>query len=128
MILTFSKKEFETLIKSGVKIHTIRVDKYNRWKVGRKIHFWLGNPRNTRSKNKPHSFAIGEVLKIEQIQIDFACDVVYIGNNRLDKIEQLNELAVNDGFENWLQMKKWFENDSGNFFGKLIFWKNFEIN
>ena len=34
-------------------------------------------------------------------------------------------LAVNDGFENWEQMKLWFDNsDDRQFIGKIIFWKD----
>jgi len=134
MLLTFSKTEFRTLIKKGVKMHTIRDDKHNRWKVGTKIHFWLGNPRNTRSKNKPYQFGVGEVSRVETIRMDFACaedwqqDVVYIGEDiKLKTDEELNALAVNDGFDNWFQMKRFFVNDGGQYFGKIIFWKNFEL-
>lgn len=41
MILSF-KPQFENKILDGVKIHTIREDKNNRWEVGRKIHFATG--------------------------------------------------------------------------------------
>jgi len=134
MLLTFSKTEFRTLIKKGVKTLTIRDDKHNRWKVGTKIHFWLGNPRNTRGKIKPYQFGVGEVSKVETIRMDFAIpeewqpDVVFIGEDiRLKTEEELNSLAINDGFENWLQMKQWFFNPDGQYFGKIIFWKNFEL-
>ena len=134
MLLTFSKKEFRTLIKKEVKVHTIRDDKNNRWKLGTKIHFWLGNPRNTRGKIKPYQFGVGEVSRVETIRMDFAMpeewqpDVVFIGEDiRLKTEEELNSLAINDGFENWLQMKQWFFNPDGQYFGKIIFWKNFEL-
>lgn len=134
MLLTFSKTEFRTLIKKGVKTLTIRDDKHNRWKVGTKIHFWLGNPRNTRGKIKPYQFGVGEVSKVETIRMDFAIpeewqpDVVFIGEDiRLKTEEELNSLAITDGFENWLQMKQWFFNPDGQYFGKIIFWKNFEL-
>jgi len=117
-----------------VKVHTIRDDKNNRWKLGTKIHFWLGNPRNTRGKIKPYQFGVGEVSRVETIRMDFAMpeewqpDVVFIGEDiRLKTEEELNSLAINDGFENWLQMKQWFFNPDGQYFGKIIFWKNFEL-
>lgn len=49
-------------------------------------------------------------------------DTVFIGDVRLDKIEELNALAEKDGFESWWQMKHWFENSACQFFGKIIFW------
>lgn len=131
MLLTFSKPKFESLIKDEVKIHTIRADKGNRWKVGTKIHFWLGNPRNTRGKNKPHQFGTGICSRVETIRMDFdipedwQTDKVKIGNDIILKSkEELNALAVNDGFENWEQMKLWFDNEDKMFIGKIIFWKD----
>jgi hypothetical protein len=134
MILTFSKSEFIDRIKSGTKIHTIREDKHNRWKVGNKIHFWSGNPRNTRGKVKPYQFGIGEVSRVDIIKMYFAIhedwqrDIVYIGNYVvLDTIGALNALAENDGFDNWEAMKHWFVNPDMQYDGKIIFWKNFDL-
>lgn len=130
MLLTFSKTEFRNRIRSGIKVHTIRDDKHNRWKVGNKIHFWLGNPRNTRGKIKPYQFGIGECSRVETIRMDFCIlnDIVYIGNDIVLKSEHgLNVLAKNDGFDNWLQMKLWFNNPDKQYIGKIIFWKNFEL-
>jgi len=133
MLLTFSKEHFLQQIVRGTKIHTIRQDKHNRWKVGNKIHFWMGNPRNTNCKKKPYPFATGLVSRVEDIRMDFAIpedwqpDVVYIGENIiLRSPEELNDLAVNDGFEDWAKMKLFF-NSENQFFGKIIFWKNFDL-
>ena len=70
MLLTFTKPKFEQLIKDCVKVHTIRADKGSRWQVGTKIHFWRGNPRNTRGKEKPYQFGTGEVSRIEEVKIN----------------------------------------------------------
>lgn len=121
MLLTFSKPQFVERILNGTKKHTIRDDKKNRWKVGMKIHFWKGNPRNV--KNKPYQFATGivsEILKIE-IYPDKNKIVLPETETVIDKIEFLNDLAVWDGFENWDEMKTWFKID---FKGKLIYFKN----
>lgn len=131
MLLTFSRTEFSHRIKSGIKVHTIREDKHDRWKVGNKIHFWLGNPRNTRGKTKPYQFGVGEVSRVETIRMDFAedwqQDIVYIGDDIvLKSASELKALAENDGFDNWIQMKLWFDNTDKQYFGKIIFWKNFE--
>jgi hypothetical protein len=124
MLLTFSKEEFIELISKGVKIHTIRSDIHNRWKAGNKIHFWFGNPRNTRGKKKPFHFGLGEVSKVDKIVI--SKDSVYIGEKKLYTEQELSELAVNDGFENWQQMKSWFIKDNEIFKGKIIYWKNYK--
>jgi len=124
MLLTFSRKEFETLIKQGVKIHTIRQDKHNRWKPGRKIHFWLGNPRNV--KKHPYQFGEGKCTDVAFIEIFPKKNMVRISYDGVNygtfcKIQELNELAVDDGFTNWEHMKEWFSED---FKGKMIFWKS----
>jgi len=132
MILTFSKTEFVNRIKNGMKVHTIRVDKHNRWKIGMKIHFWLGNPKNNRGKTKSYQFGVGEVLRIEFITMLFANnedwqqDFVKIGEDIiLITKDELNALAENDGFDNWEQMKNWFENSDNKYVGKIIFWKDY---
>lgn len=123
MILTFSKTKFEQLIKDGVKIHTIRRDEPNRWKVGNKIHFWIGNPRNTKGKDKPHQFGVGKVSRIETIEINPDNDYIIINSVKFGSKIELDEIAINDGFENWEEMKTFFPEV---FIGKLIFWKNNE--
>lgn len=131
MLLTFTKTQFKDLIKQGIKQHTIRADKHNRWKVGNKIHFWIGNPRNTRGKNKPYQFGEGICSRVETIKMTFSIpedwqiDEVKIGEDIILKTDdELNALAVNDGFENWSQMKLWFDNEDKMFAGKIIFWKD----
>jgi hypothetical protein len=121
MLLTFSKPKFVQLIKEGVKIHTIREDKHNRWKIGSKIHFWLGNPRNIRSKSKPYNFGIGEVYKIQNIEIYPKIDCVVIDNAEFNIKWFLDALAFNDGFDSWEEMKEFFKSD---FKGKILFWDN----
>lgn len=129
MILSFSKTKFIDRIKNGVKIHSIREDKGSRWMVGKKIHFWMGSPRNTRNKiQKPYQFGIGEVENIKSIKIDFFCggSIVMIDGMILQNIDELNQLAINDGFDNWDEMRDFFKQYDDPFVGKMIFWKDFK--
>jgi len=120
MLLTFSKKEFETRIKQEIKIHTIREDKHDRWKQGMKIHFWLGNPRNVKSN--PYQFGEGICELVLPIHIYPNENRFIIGDQgEFKAIGSLNELAENDGFDSWEDMKQWFKTD---FHGKIIYWKN----
>lgn len=137
MILSFSRPEFKFLILSKNKIHTIRRDKSNRWNVGRTIHFWLGNPRNTRSKNKPHHFAVGIVSRVVEIEFRWLNEVLYAEgyapyrceysgkfcevyiDGKLCKTDRVVRLAKQDGFVNVDEFFKWFNED---FFGKIIYW------
>lgn len=120
MILTFSKiDDFPTLILNGTKIHTIREDKHNRWKVGNTIQFWWGNPRNTNAKVAPHQFANGIVTEIVPVRIYPHTNTICVGSEQLHPTE-VDFFARNDGFDNWEQMKEFFPED---FVGKLIFWR-----
>lgn len=139
MLLTFSKPQFKDLIKQGIKKHTIRADKGNRWKVGTKIHFWMGNPRNTRGKNKPHQFGEGICSEIRKIQIlrspSFA--TLLIDDEEIETIWKdddsfrvysteadcpiFYQLATDDGFDSISEFLEWFNTD---FEGKLIYWKD----
>lgn len=126
MILSFSRDSFEGAIKARTKIHTIRRDEHNRWKTGMSIQFWRGNPRNVKSN--PYQFGTGVVNRIGFIEIYPTKNLIrlsYAGVNYLpvSDIRALNQLARNDGFRDWEEMKEWFTED---FTGKLIIWKDFE--
>jgi hypothetical protein len=121
MILTFNRDIFVKRIKNGMKKHSIRKDRYNRWKKGMTIHFWRGNPRNVKSK--PYKFGVGIVYEIANIEIYPCKNIVKISfnkqSNQITSKEELNNLAINDGFDNWEEMKEFFNKDIK---GKMIFW------
>lgn len=126
MILSFSRDSFVDAIKAGAKIHTIRRDEHNRWKPGMTIQFWRGNPRNV--KNNPYQFGTGVVEKVLLIEIFPNKDMVRLSFDRnifatITSAHKLNQLAVNDGFKDWEEMKEWFTEDLS---GKLIIWMDFE--
>ena len=120
MLLTYSHSRFAPLIRAGIKIHTIREDKNNRWKPGREINHWMGNPRNV-SKN-PHPFGQERndvCISTQVIEIIPASKLVSIDNRVLNRGE-IEELAYNDGLENSRIFFKWFSADA--FIGKIIHW------
>jgi len=137
MILTFSKQQFVDRILSGVKIHTIREDSHNRWKPGRLVQFWFGNPRNTRGKVRPYHFANGVCEHVDPTQIyyeqisfeqyphySYAIDI-YTPSEFIDSVKGrsvLNRLAINDGFNDYHELFAWFEGKIP-FTGKLIWFK-----
>lgn len=131
MLLTFSKDQFMHKIKAGIKIHTIREDKGNRWKKGMKIHLWRGNPRNV-SKN-PYSFGKRMCFSTQKVFIhaDFGPSgglytFVKVDDRQLS-LKEVDQLAINDGFESSRQFYKWFSGKlGGDFSGKIIHWTDLE--
>lgn len=146
MILGF-KPQFKPLILDGCKIHTIREDKNDRWKVGTKIQMATG----VRTKNY-EQFAEAVVTKIMNINIKWnLCEngeksplkndpsrypTVIVSNtlNYNYYFENFSELifcrkhlydmtlfALNDGFNSPDEFFAWFNKD---FTGKIIFWSN----
>lgn len=100
MILSYSKENcelyrFPKKIIAGSKIHTIRADYANRWKVGMPIQHSTG----IRTKYY-NCFAQGVCMGIQQIEINFY-------NNTMQEIKidnkvfiEITQLAINDGFNN----------------------------
>lgn len=123
MILPF-KPQFKDAILQGVKIHTIREDRYNRWKPGMKIHFSTG----VRTKNYD-CFKIGEVKSIQQIEfvwwnhINSVACTIWIDNKEL---LSMDILAERDGFRDKYEFLNWPGWRLQNFKGKLIHWTEFQ--
>ena len=108
------------------KIHTIRKDETNRWKIGNDIHFVI----NDRTSNRIQFAPIVKCTFTQSIKIhywynpvtqQFDKPSVYIGNKEL-KTSQINALAINDGFNNRAEFFEYFSSD---FTGTLIHWTNF---
>lgn len=108
MVLTFSSHQFVDRIKSRIKQTTIRDDESNRWVPGRKIHFWKGNPRNTKSN--PYTFGTGVCTSTERVVIDFDKETIYLPNKLkvISDFQELDEFAKTEGFDNWDYLKFWF--------------------
>ena len=124
MILSYSKENIEKRgfikkILNGTKKHTIRLDKHNRWKPGMSIQHYAMNPRNGGYK-----FAEGKVKAVASITIN-------PDNNTIDIVGELfaayyglgnlDQFAINDGFESWEEMKTFFPEY---FEGKIIYFKD----
>jgi hypothetical protein len=114
------------------KIHTIREDKKNRWKVSNKIHFVINN----RTKNR---FQFAPILKVKSIQ-KFEIKYQYLKEKTIasvfmDEVLQgevilincviktssftVDNISLNDGFESTNDFLEWFSTD---FKGKMIHW------
>lgn len=135
--ISYSKnlKKFIYLGGFEPKIHTIREDKKDRWKVGNKIHFVINNRQPNRFQFAP----VIECTGIQYIRIRYFDNypIVYIGDtmngcmpfyweNKDDDedgygVEQMKDLALNDGFASLDDFFKYFDKD---FTGKIIHWTN----
>ena len=123
MVLPF-KPQFVPKILSGQKIHTIREDKGNRWKPGRKIHMATG----VRTKNYK-CFKEATCVSVQEIVIDWFAygakhrpDVRVAGRSLY--AAEVMQLAYNDGFDSMQAFFEWFSED---FIGKIIYWEDTEI-
>ena len=101
------------------KLHTIRTDEKDRWKVGDKIHMVVFN----RTKNRFQFAPVLEVKGIQNIKIaymdEFMGSPIVIIDNVVQEKKAVKTLALNDGFESVEQFFKWFNED---FTGKIIHW------
>lgn len=110
----------------GIKIHTIRADAKNRWRVGLPIHFVIHNRTPKRFQFAP----ILPVLSIQTIEIGWwdgqpivVIDQEYFYNPAVDIDRGMRTLAENDGFESVDAFFQYFNTD---FSGKIIHWTNFK--
>lgn len=108
------------------KLHTIRLDQKDRWKPGILIHPVINN----RIKNKALVFTPPmPCISTQQFMIrwtynpvkqSFDLPLVLIDGKEI-KGKVLDQLAVNDGFNNRAEFFQYFDT---NFIGKIIHWTN----
>ena len=128
MIVTYSKEVFKHRILDRTKKHTIREDKSRRWKAGRSIEHWLGNPRNKKHNPDIHQFGKDVCQCVQAITIVNSKDsgkMVYVYDKthtlhpkRLS-VDQIEILAINDGFDNTEDFWNWFSETTS---GYIIHW------
>lgn len=115
---------FGLKIITGLKPHTIREDKSNRWKEGRVIQFfeWEGKPY--RSKQVKITKAVCKsVQNIEIVWKDpdglrYPTPSIFVDGLWIVG-EEKKRLALNDGFGSLMDFYAWFDKD---FTGKIIHW------
>ncbi len=130
MILGF-KNQFILPIINGEKVHTIRQDINNRWRVGMNIHFVTG----ARTKNYNQFFS-GKCVSIQRFAmfrpaigfgdgsiVELSLRVQINGRDISEDV--LRELVKNDGFDNVEDFISFFKES---FFGKIIHWTDYKYN
>jgi hypothetical protein len=114
------------------KLHTIRKDEKNRWKVGSKIHMVINN----RTKNRLQFAPILEVkaiqkIKIQHLKLEHTTKahiyidgvlqgfVIWVHCQLKSSSFTVDAIAKNDGFDTTNSFFEWFSED---FEGKIIHW------
>lgn len=137
MHLSFTKKfpwnedtNFESKIiasftnKAKPKIHSIREDKPNRWRAPfpREIHFCFGvRTKHYRCFYKANCTGVQKIAIYHNFRgLTKRIMQVYV-DGRLLSDEEVEELAIADGFNSTLHFNRWFKDD---FTGKIIHWTN----
>ncbi|MDY8137583.1 hypothetical protein [Aquimarina sp. 2201CG5-10] len=110
------------------KLHTIRQDSKNRWQPGKLIHPVINN----RTKDRFQFAPTIKCISVQQIEIVYSdeelCEqhciepVIKI-DGRVLGIEECDQLAINDGFDDIQKFLWWFNED---FKGKIIHWTDFK--
>lgn len=100
------------------KRHTIRKDAHNRWHAGVLIHF-IVFPRSSRMFQFAPVIPCVSTQKIKIVHDRPYDDYkVFVDDLELN-IHEVQQLALNDGFENIIAFLLWFRNG---FEGKIIHW------
>ena len=125
MILNF--KPVNVLpVQAGTKIHSMREDKHNRWKVGMDIQFSTGARTKWYKKFRTDGKCLG-LQKVDIYQGSRHAMVRVDGRILTDK-EKLT-LAKNDGFKNVFAMMRFFvpevpliPSELNKWHGRIIHW------
>jgi len=106
MIVSF-KPQFVPKILAGTKVHTLREDKTNRWKTGRKMHMYTG--RYTATDRQFIKEA--ECVSVQMVILDPELKVIYVEAKPSYKVldfDEALEFARNDGFDTLEDFWQWF--------------------
>lgn len=122
---SLANREFDigAFAEKHMKLHTIREDKNNRWKVGTNIDFFI----NARQKSMFRFAPVLPVVSIQNIEIVYKFDlpVLFIDEIQFynphikSDIPRMLLLANNDGFDSVDEFFHYFNKD---FKGKIIHW------
>lgn len=131
MVIGFNK-QFPDKIIAGTKLHTIREDSKDRWKVGVCMHMATGVRSKKYNCFKQDickgtqqiviEYRIESIEEILSTEILVSIDNQYFYDNLTSDsktIERMKKLALNDGFDSIDDFFDWFYTD---FTGKLIHW------
>lgn len=110
------------------KIHTMREDPHNRWRAGRSIQMVYRGPKYSIldhfNKGIPELEKCKSVQKVEikwiKPEIPTGAEVIIDG--RFLSYDEIDTLAINDGFNSIEDFFRWFRN---NWSGYILHWTDF---
>lgn len=119
--------KFEQKILDGIKIHTIREDKFDRWVPGRLAHFCTG----IRTKFY-RCFKKDTIVSTQQVRIVITKHSwgtvmsIYIEGKELPAVMH-DQFVRNDGFDSVWDFYAWFcPGKQSEMNGKILHWTNFK--
>lgn len=120
MVLSF-KPQFIIPILEKTKIHSIREDRHNRWRTGRKIQIATGQRTKEYKQHDEQVCVSTQKIEIRWFDNQLQSATVSVDGRYLNSTE-IKQLAINDGFESIVAFYYWFEED---YTGKIIHWTDF---
>lgn len=125
MILNFTVPEHKPAVLAGTKIHSMREDLKNRWKVGMTIHMSTG-ARTKDYEQFSEEYCLG-IQKVGLYQGSVGILVLVDGRQLLET--QILEVARNDGFADIASWMRFFvpeipedPHNMNQWTGKIIHW------
>lgn len=132
MIVKMCKPNFEPPIVAGIKIHTIRPPAKRPILPGMELSLrvWTGKAYRSPQREILRTVVTEvEGIRIHRDGVEFSpgtLRVFWCCESNRKRRPRLEQLARNDGFQSWEEMRAWFENEHGlaePFEGSLISWK-----
>ncbi|MCA6521781.1 MAG: hypothetical protein IM596_07980 [Pseudanabaena sp. M051S1SP2A07QC] len=113
---------FKDKILRGEKWQTIRTIRKHPIKQGEKLYLWW-------KQRSPEREKLGEATCTKVSKIEIETRFIQLDGKLINRMDDLDKIAIADGFDNWLGMMEWFSNTHGlPFEGVLIEWDDLEVN
>ncbi len=133
MLLGF-KKQFVPKIQAGTKIHTLRDDPADRWKLGNKIHMATGiRTPKYNCFNDTHNCKSTQMVTLGYDSEGEFYIQVFNGQTLAAELHGVEQeiFAKNDGFDSLEDLKAWFDpeiqaNEGTYTHKKLIHWTDYK--
>ena len=90
------------------KLHTIRHDPKGRWKAGRKMDMVTGSRFKAVVFHSEICKSVQEITIVWEARSERSLFPIITIDGKQLTVNQANELAKNDGFDDYIQFSRWF--------------------